>query len=111
MSPTASKYEQSDRQGEAIDILNRCFDFMWYFHGQRRREKFKKALEGALKFFPGIIKPSQDCVFKASWLKEKMFSEYGKEAHIPAFAETMSDYWFHKTGTKKTISVLQISKF
>ena len=29
--------------------------------------------------------------------------------HIPASAETMSEYWFHKTATKKTISVLQIS--
>ena len=24
---------------------------MWYFYGQRRREEFKKTLEGALKFF------------------------------------------------------------
>ena len=27
-SPTASKYEQSDGQGEAIEIFHRCFDFM-----------------------------------------------------------------------------------
>ena len=26
------------------------FDFMWYFYGQRRREEFKKALEGALSW-------------------------------------------------------------
>ena len=54
-SPTTSKYEQSDRQGETIEIFNRCFDFMWCFYGKRRSEKFKKALDGALKFFPGII--------------------------------------------------------
>ena len=48
-SPTASKYEHSDRQGEAIEIFRRCFDF-----GRRRREELKKALEGAFKFFPGI---------------------------------------------------------
>ena len=36
----------------------------------------------------------------------------GKEKpHIPASAETMSEYWFQKTGTKTTISVFQISKF
>ena len=50
-SSTASKYEQSNRHGEAIEIFNRCFGFMWYFYGQRRWEEFKKALEGALKFF------------------------------------------------------------
>ena len=33
-----------------------------------------------------------------------------EKPHIPASAETMSEYWFHKTGTKKTISVFQISK-
>ena len=52
MSLTATKYEQSDWKGEIIEIFHRCFDFMWYFYGQRRREEFKKALEGALKFFP-----------------------------------------------------------
>ena len=66
-SPTASKYEQSHWQGEAIEICHRCFDIMWYFYGQRRREALKKALEGPLKFFPGIkIKPNKNCVFKAS---------------------------------------------
>ena len=34
-----------------------------------------------------------------------------EKSHIPASTETMSEYWFHKTGTKKTISVFQISKF
>ena len=34
-----------------------------------------------------------------------------EKPHIPASAKTMSEYWFHKTGTKKTISVFQISKF
>ena len=28
---------------------------MWYFYGQRRREEFKKTLEGALKFFLDCI--------------------------------------------------------
>ena len=55
---------------------------MWYFYGQRRREEFKKALEGALKFFPGIkMKLSKNCVFKTSYLKEKVFSEYEKASY------------------------------
>ena len=34
-----------------------------------------------------------------------------EKPHIPASAETMPEYWFDKTGTKKTISVFQMSKF
>ena len=45
-SPTASKYEQSDLQEEAIEIFDSCFDLMWYFYGQRRREEFKKGSRG-----------------------------------------------------------------
>ena len=57
---------KSDQQGEAIEIFHRCFDFMWYFYGQRRREENKKALEGALKFFPGIkITPEQELCFQS----------------------------------------------
>ena len=41
----------------------------------------KKALEGALKFFPGIkIKPEQELSFQ-SLVKGKMFSEYGKVSY------------------------------
>ena len=42
-------------------------------------------------------------------LKERCTRSMGKP-HIPAYAETVSEYWFHKTGTKTTISVFQISK-
>ena len=71
-SLTASKYDQSDRQREAIEIFHRCFDFMWYFYGQRRREEFTKALEGAFKFFPGIkIKPEQELCFESLVIKRK----------------------------------------
>ena len=49
---------------EAIEIWFHVTG-MWYFYGQRRREEFKKALEGALKFFPGIkIKPEQELCFQ-----------------------------------------------
>ena len=48
-------YEQTDRHGEATEIFHRCFGFMWYFYGQRRREEFKKTLEDALKFFMVVI--------------------------------------------------------
>ena len=41
--------------------------FKWYFYGQRRRDEFKKAVEGAVKFFPGIkIKPEQELCFQSS---------------------------------------------
>ena len=76
-------------------------------YGQRRREQFKKALEGALKFFPGIkITPEQELCFslRPRRLKERCTRSMEKP-HIPASAETMSEYWFHKTGTKKKISV------
>ena len=42
-----------------IDVLISCY--VMYFYGQRRREEFKKALEGA----PGIkIKPEQELRFQ-----------------------------------------------
>ena len=34
-----------------------------------------------------------------------------EKLHIPASASTMFEYWFHKTGTKDTISMLQMAKF
>ena len=71
-SPTAGKYEQGDRQGETIELFHRWFDIMWYFNGQRPREEFKKALEGALKFFPRIkIKPEQELCFQSLVVKRK----------------------------------------
>ena len=45
---------------------------MWYFYGQRGREEFKKALEGALKFFLGIkITPEQELCFQSRVVKRK----------------------------------------
>ena len=45
-------------------------------------------------------------------LKERCTQSMEKpHIYIPASVETMSEYWFHKTGTKKIISVFQISKF
>ena len=68
--PKPSKYEQSVLQGEAIEVFHRCFDLLWYFYGRRRREELKKALEGALKFFPGIkIKPEQELSFQSLVVK------------------------------------------
>ena len=45
---------------------------MWYFYGQRRREEFKKAVEGVLKFFPGIKRtPEQELCFQSRVVKRK----------------------------------------
>ena len=43
-------------------------------------------------------------------LKERCTRSMEKP-YVPASAETMSEYLFHKTGTKKMIPVFQISKF
>ena len=66
-----TKYEQRNRQGEAIENFHRCFDFMWYFYGQRRREEFKPALEGALKFFPGMKITEEELCFQSLVVKRK----------------------------------------
>ena len=45
---------------------------MWYFYGQRHKEEFKKVLEGALTFFPGIkIRPEQELCFQSLVVKRK----------------------------------------
>ena len=50
-------------------------------------------------------------VFSKPCSSKERCSRSMEKPHIPASAETMSEYWFHKNRTKKTISVLQISKF
>ena len=73
------------------------------------------ALEGALKFFPGIkIEPEQELCFQGLVVLKERCTQSMEKPHIPASAETPSpgsEYWFHKTETKKTISMFQISKF
>ena len=64
----------------------------------------------------GIQKGSRGRSQVLSWNKNKtrariVFLRSMVKRHIPASAKTMSEYWFHKTGTKKAISVFQISKF
>ena len=64
---------------------------MWYFYGQRRKEEFKKDLEGALTFFPGIkIRPEQGLCFQSLVVKRKDVPGVWKSL-IPASAETMSE--------------------
>lgn len=78
-------------------------------------EEFKKALEGALKFFPGIqIKPEQELCLESLVVKRKdvlgvLPTGYGKSLIYQLLPKLMSEYWFLKTGTKKTISVLVVS--
>ena len=60
-----------------------------YFYGQRRREEFKKALEGALKFFPGIkIKPAQEFVFSRPRSLKERCTRSMEKPHIPSSTET-----------------------
>ena len=78
-------------------------------------EEFKKALEGALKFFPGIkIKPEQELCLESLIVKRKdvlgvLPTGYGKSLIYQLLPKLMSEYWFLKSGTKKTISVLVVS--
>ena len=78
-------------------------------------EEFKKALEGALQFFPGIqIKPEQELCLESLVVKRKdvlgvLPTGYGKSLIYQLLPKLMSEYWFLKTGTKKTISVLVVS--
>ncbi|KAM7435795.1 3 flap structured DNA binding [Porites harrisoni] len=79
------------------------------------REEFKKALEGALKFFPGIkIKPEQELCLESLVVKRKdvlgvLATGYGKSLIYQLLPKLMSEYWFLETGIKKTISVLVVS--
>ena len=113
-SPTASKYEQGDRQGEAIEIFHRCFDFMLcdlllWTKTQRRIQKGSRGRSQVLFWNKNKTRARIVCSRPRS-LKERCTRSMEKH-HIPASAETMSEYCFHNTGTKKTISVFQISKF
>ena len=77
-----------------------------------RREEFTKALEGAFKFFPGIkVKPEQELCFQSLVVKRKDVLGVWKSLIYHLLPKLCIEYWFHKTRTKKTISVLQISKF
>ena len=78
---------------------------------ERRREEFKEALEGAQVLSWNKNKTRARIVFSKPRSKKERCSRRMEKPNIPASAETMSEYWFHKTGAKKTISVLQISKF
>ena len=80
---------------------------MWYFYGQRRREEFKKALEGALKFFPGIkITPEQEFCFQSRVVKRKDVLGVWKSLIYQLLPKLCPSIGF-----TKAISLLQISKF
>ena len=50
------------------------------------------ALEGALKFFPGIkIEPEQELCFQGLVVLKERCTQSMEKPHIPASAETMSE--------------------
>ena len=111
---TASKYEQSDGQGEAIEIFHRCFDFMLcdvllWTETQRGIQKGSRGRSQVLSWNKN--KTRARIVFSRPRSLKERCTRSMEKPHIPASAETMSEYWFHTTGTKKTISVFQISNF
>ena len=105
-----------EKQLEAIEIFHRCFDFMLcdvllWTETQIGIQKGSRGRSEVLSWNKN--KTRARIVFsRPSSLKERYRCTQSMEKpHIPASAETVSEYWFHKTGTRKTISVFQISKF
>ena len=80
---------------------------MWYFYGQRRREEFKKALEGALKFFPGInVKPEQELCFQSLVVKRK--DVLGKSLIYQLLPKLCRSIGFTRPGKEDNISASDI---
>ena len=100
-SPTARVISKENPLKFFVDVLISCYRYVILLWTEMQR---------------GIQKGSRGRSQVLSWNKNKtrariVFSRSMEKRHIPASVETMSEYWFCKTGTKKTISVFQISKF
>ena len=111
-SPTAGNYEQGDRQGETIGLFHRWFDIMWYFNGQRPREEFKKALEGALKFFPRIkIKPEQELCFQSLVVQRKDVLGVWKNLIYQLLPKLCPSIGFTRTGQRRRYQCFRYLSF
>ena len=94
-----------------IDVLISCYRYviLLWTETQRGIQKGSRGRSQVLSWNKNKTRArsvfSRPCSLteRCTWSMEK--------PHIPASAKTMSEYWFPKTETKKTISVFQISKF
>lgn len=78
-------------------------------------DDFKAALEGGLRFFPGIeLKREQELCLEILLVKRKdvlgvLPTGYGKSLIYQLLPKVLSQYWFNKNGTRRTYSVLVVS--
>ena len=96
-----------------IDALISCYRYviLLWTETQRGIQKGSRGRSEVLSWNKNKT-PARIVSSRPRSLKERYRCTQSMEKpHIPASAETMSEYWFHKTGIKTTISVFQISKF
>ena len=93
-----------------IDDLISCYVILLWRETQREIQKGSRGRSQVLSWNKNRTR-ARIVFSRPRSFKGKMYSEYMEKPDIPASAETMSEYWFHKTETKKTISMFQISKF
>ena len=70
-SPTASEYEQSDRQAEAIDIFNRCFLFHVVPLWTETQRETQKGSRGRYQVLSWNNKTEQGLGFQSLVVKRK----------------------------------------
>ena len=93
-----------------IDVLISCYRYviLLWTETQRGIQKSSRGRSQVLSWNEN--KTRARIVFSRPRRLKERCTRSMEKPHIPSCAETMSEYWFHKTGTKK-ISVFQISKF
>ena len=112
--PLTSPTARAIGKETVIEIFHRCFDFMLpvcdvQTETQRGIQKGSTRRSQVLSWNKN--KTRARIVFSRPRSLKERCTRSMEKPHIPASAETMSEYWFHKTGIKEPISELQIAKF
>ena len=110
-SPTARAIGKEKPLKFFIDVLISCYRYviLLWTETQRGIQKGSRGRSQVLSWNKN--KTRARIVFSRPRSLKERCTRSMEKPHIPASAETMSEYWLHKTGTKMTISVFQISKF
>ena len=110
-SPTARAIGKEKPLKFFIDVLISCYRYVILLQTETQRgiQKGSRGRSQVLSWNKN--KTRARIVFSRPRSLKERCTRSMEKPHIPASAETMSEYWFHKTGTKKTMSVFQISKF
>ena len=109
-SPTARAIGKEKPLKFFIDVLISCYRYviLLWTETQRGIQKGSRGRSQVLSWNKNKTR-ARIVFWRPRSLKERCTRSMEKPL-IPASAETMSEYWFHKTGTKKRISVFQICK-